>query len=300
MVSQQRHQQIPLSNGDVAASLEETAELLEAQNANPFRVRAYRNAASTLKRMSRPVHDILKLEGTAGLEKLPGIGESLARAIDQLALTGRLALLERLRGDVQPEHVFSTVGGIGPKLAERIHEELGIETLADLETAAYDGSLARVPGMGQKRLRSVREALAGRFRRRPQIPESATPKRLTDQPPVEELLDIDREYREKADADRLIRIAPRRFNPTREAWLPILHTHRDDRHYTALFSNTARAHELETTRDWVVIYRDDKRGDGRWTVVTSRFGPLKGRRIVRGREQDCAKYYAAEIKVPSE
>lgn len=70
--------------------------------------------------------------------------------------------------------------------------------------------------------------------------------------------------------------------------------HRGDRHYTALFSNTARAHEVQMTKDWVVIYRDDKGGDGRWTVVTSRFGPLKGRRIVRSREQKCGEFYASE------
>jgi putative hydrolase len=111
---------------------------------------------------------------------------------------------------------------------------------------------------------------------------------------VAELLDIDREYREKAAADRLPRIAPRRFNPTGEAWLPILHTDRDDRHYTALFSNTARAHELGMTDDWVVIYRDDRRSDGQWTVITSRFGQLEGRRIVRGREAECSTYYEHE------
>ena len=70
--------------------------------------------------------------------------------------------------------------------------------------------------------------------------------------------------------------------------MPILHTHRGKRHYTVLFSNTARAHELGTTHDWVVIYRD---GDGQWTVVTALFGDLKGRRIVRGREAECAEFY---------
>ena len=176
-------------------------------------------------------------------------------------------------------------------MADRIHEELGIETLAELEAAAYDGRLSRVPGMGTKRVRAVRESLAGRFRRRPQVPDSSMLWRAEVEPAVAELLDIDHEYREKAALDRLTRIAPRRFNPTGEAWLPILHTHRDDRHYTAMYSNTARAHELQMTKDWVVIYRDDKSDRGQWTVVTSRFGPLKGRRIVRGREKDCEDYY---------
>ena len=94
--------------------------------------------------------------------------------------------------------------------------------------------------------------------------------------------------------DSLPRIAPRRFNPTREAWLPVLHTERAGRHYTALYSNTARAHELGTTHDWVVIYLDDHDHHGRWTVITSAFGALRGRRIVRGREHECAAHYAAQ------
>jgi putative hydrolase len=95
----------------------------------------------------------------------------------------------------------------------------------------------------------------------------------------------------------LPRIAPRRFNPTGQAWLPILHTQRSDRHYTVLFSNTARAHELGTTKEWVVIYRDDAKGDGQWTVITARLGKLRGRRIVRGREAECEAYYAQQQNV---
>jgi putative hydrolase len=112
-----------------------------------------------------------------------------------------------------------------------------------------------------------------------------------EQPSVAELLAVDREYRQKAEAGRLPRIAPRRFNPTAEAWLPVLHTAVGSRHYTALYSNTARAHGLGTIRDWVVVYRDDQDGRGQWTIVTARFGPLRGRRIVRGREPECVEHY---------
>jgi predicted flap endonuclease-1-like 5' DNA nuclease len=278
------------SNAEVAVRLEEIAELLEAQNANPFRVRAYRTAAEQVRNLPQPAHEILDREGIEGLRSLPGIGKSLANAIAQLAHTGRLGLLNQLRGETNPERVLATVPGIGPTLAERIHEQLGIETLAELEGAAYDGRLSEVPGFGAERVRGVRESLAGRFRRR-LGPEAGRSRAVENQPPVPELLDIDREYREKAEADRLPRIAPRRFNPTREAWLPILHTERNSTHYTALYSNTARAHELGAIRDWVVIYRDDHNGGGQWTVVTSQFGPLRGRRIVRGREAECKDFY---------
>ena len=164
-------------------------------------------------------------------------------------------------------------------------------TLRNLgEAAAYDGRLAQVPGFGQKRLRGVRESLAGRLHRsqpRPQRPRRSP----ANQPPVGDLLDVDQEYRQKAQADKLPRLAPRRFNPTGEAWLPILHTQRGQMHYTVLYSNTARAHELDMIHDWVVIYRDDQDGDGQWTVITSQFGLLRGKRIVRGREDECRQYY---------
>jgi putative hydrolase len=82
-------------------------------------------------------------------------------------------------------------------------------------------------------------------------------------------------------------IAPRRFNPERVAWLPVLHTELAGYHVTALFSNTARAHALGTTRDWVVITYEQTRGEGQCTVVTERRGALSGLRVVRGREAEC-------------
>jgi hypothetical protein len=82
-------------------------------------------------------------------------------------------------------------------------------------------------------------------------------------------------------------IAPRRFNPGGEAWLPVLHTRRGDWHFTALYSNTARAHELGHTHDWVVIYGEDaQHAERQYTVVTSTHGLRAGQRVVRGREAD--------------
>lgn len=291
MVSHVEHQ--PPSNEEVAAALEETGELLAEQGANPFRVRAYHKAAATIRGLRGSLDRMFAAEGMTGLMRLPGIGRSLAHSIGQLLRGGRLPLLERLRGEDAPERLFQTVANIGPKLARRIHEELDIETLAELEAAAQDGRLAEVPGMGRKRLRAVRETLAGRFARRQRETGSSQQSATApshEEVTVAELLDIDEEYRRRADQGRLPRIAPRRFNPTHEAWLPVLHTSRDERHYTALYSNTARAHELGTTRDWVVIYRDDQ-DDGQWTVITSQYGRLRGRRVVRGREAECTALY---------
>ena len=103
------------------------------------------------------------------------------------------------------------------------------------------------------------------------------------------LLDVDKEYRDKAKASKLPTIAPRRFNPEGKAWLPVLHAHRDHWHFSALYSNTALAHKLERTHDWVVMYYyDDHHQEGQHTVVTETRGPLTGRRVVRGRETECS------------
>jgi len=280
----------PPSNVELADRLEEIASLLDEQEAGPYRIQAYRAAARTLRRLGSSASDLLALEGPAGLERLPTIGRSIARTLAELIEARTCAILRRLRGEHPPEDLFETVPGIGPELARRIHEQLGIESLVDLEAAAWDGRLSRVPGLGRRRVRAVRESLAGRLGRSPPPREAYVGPR---DPPVAELLDVDREYRAKAAADRLTRIAPRRFNPERKAWLPVLHTARGERHYTALYSNTARAHELSTTHDWVVIYRDDHGGRGQWTVVTARSGALGGRRIVRGRERECRTHYAS-------
>jgi DNA polymerase (family X) len=274
-------------NLEIAHRLEEVARLLDEQGANPYRVQAYRNAAQTLRRLDRPITEILQHEGMDGLRNLSGIGESLARSIHGLANTGRLPMLERLRGESDPVALLASVPGIGKVLATRLHEELGLDTLEGLEAATYDGRLSEIAGFGKKKLEGIRDRLAARlWRVRGQVRWSAA-----DEPPIDELLDVDREYREKAAAGRLRRIAPRRFNPTGEAWLPVLHSQRGERHYTALFSNTARAHQMGMTHDWVVLYYDGGRGERQCTVITSQRGPLKGKRIIRGREAECLRYY---------
>lgn len=269
-------------NLDVARRLEETGRLLGEQGANPYRVRAYYQAAETLRGLDRSAAEILEREGLEGLERLPAIGETLARAIRDTLRLGRMPMLERLRGEMDPVRLLASVPGIGERLARRIHEDLGIDSLEDLEAAAHDGRLAAVAGLGRKRIAGVVDTLASRLQRVRREPP-ATP---DEEPPIEELLDVDREYREKAAAGALHRIAPRRFNPERAAWLPILHTRRGPRHYTALFSNTARAHEQGKTRDWVVLFHDGGRGERQNTVITAERGPLRGRRIVRGREEE--------------
>jgi putative hydrolase len=182
--------------------------------------------------------------------------------------------------------VFQTVPGIGPSTARAIHDSLHVETLEALEVAAYDGRLASLRGIGPRRVAAVRSNLAALLAR-----AGTRRGRVTDKAPsVELLLDVDREYRNKVANNSLPKIAPKRFNPEGQAWLPVLHTERQDWHFTALFSNTARAHELHRTHDWLVVYfyGGDHR-EGQHTIVTETHGPMKGKRIVRGREAECRK-----------
>jgi hypothetical protein len=268
-------------NQDVAGRLEEAARLLRDQGADRYRVGAYLRAAASIRSMQTPVDEVLRDHGLEGLQALPSVGESIARAIRELVTHGRLPMLDRLRGEGDPVMLLASVPGIGRVLADRLHEELGLETLADLEAAAHDGRLATLAGFGPKRLAGIRDCLAHRLGR------VRLPIAPGEQPSVAELLDVDREYRERAAAGELQRIAPRRFNPSREAWLPILHTRRGNRRYTALFSNTARAHRTGNARDWVVLYGDNGSGEHRHTVITATFGPLRGQRVVAGREDEC-------------
>ena len=282
----------PLSNSRVADALDRVSDLYDAQNGDAFRVRAYRAAASTLRQLDTDVADLWRREGLPGLLELPNVGPGIARAIEQLVHTGRLILLERLQGELGPERAFGSVPGIGKALAHRIHEHLHISSLEELEVAAHDGRLAAVPGFGRRRVIAVREILASLLHNRRFAPVPRRVAKREPRPSVERLLEIDARYRERAARAELPTIAPRRFNPKREPWLPILHLDEEGVHYTALFSNTALAHKLGTTHDWVVLFYETPVGEGQCTVVTERRGPLTGKRVVRGRELECVRHYA--------
>jgi len=275
-------------NADIAGRLEEVAQLLVQQGASRFRVQAYQHAAAVVRALPQSVAEIFYRQGISGLDALPGVGVSIARAIRDLILHGRLAMLERLRGQHDPVALISTVPGISKERATQLHDQLGLESLEELEAAAHDGRLERFGGFAGKRLAGIRDSLAHRLARIRPVPPPADDGHL---PPVAELLDVDAEYRREAAAGKLTKIAPKRLNPTHEAWLPVLHTTRGERHYTALFSNTERAHDLFKTRDWVVLYFDGHDGESRATVITADFGAARGRRIVRGREDECEALY---------
>lgn len=272
------------SNAEIAAAFREAAGLLRIQGANPFRVAAYEKAADTIDKLPEDISDVAA-KGVEALEDLPQIGSGLASAILELLRTGRWTQLEWLRGAAEPEALFQIIPGIGPGSARRIHEHLDCETLEALEVAAHEGQLAAVPGVGPRRAKAILLALSALLNRRRPV---TTGRALENgRPLVDLLLDVDREYRHKAEAGVLQLIAPTRFNPEAKAWLPIFHIGRGPWHFTALYSNTARAHELQKTGDWVVIYyATHGQPEGQCTVVTETSGPLRGRRVVGGRESE--------------
>jgi len=206
-----------LLNRMIAGRLEQAAEILSREAADPRFVRAYTLAASSVRHWPISMAVIYRHRGVEGLEDVPGVGPGIARVIRELLTHHRLPPLDRL---------LSTAGDS--------------------------------PAPGPER-----------------------------RPSAEELLDVDREYRQKAAAGELPLIAPQRFNPTGDRWLPVLHTRRGARRYTALFSNTERAHRLGRSRDWVVLYVRDAVGEHQYTVITSTHGVLRGHRVVAGHEHRC-------------
>ncbi len=279
-------------NHEVATKLRAIAELLRAQQANPFRVNAYLHAADTLDNLGQNVADLIQAKGIEGLVALPGIGEGIARSIYEYVATGRMSRLENLKGAADPVELFRSIPTVGHALAERIHDQLHVDSLEALENAARDGQLGEVEGIGARRREAIEAWLKVHLdeQRRSFLPAA----RASDGPPVTLILRVDKEYRQKAAAGNLPMITPQRFNPENKAWLAILHTTHDHWHFTALYSNTARAHQLKRTADWVVVYfYDDHHREGQHTVVTETHGDLRGQRVVRGREAECRQHYAA-------
>lgn len=285
------------TNDQIADVLDRIADLLEIDEANPFRIQAYRDAAGTVRGADQSVAELALTGGTEELEKLPNVGGGIARVINSYARTGRSDLVDRLQAEIAPEKVFTQVPGIGRELARRIANRLDISTLPELEQAAHDSRLRQVEGFGPERVRAVKVGLAGLLsaaaqRRRRQGGRGAAAR---NQPDVGTLLEVDEEYRRKAEAGELRKIAPKRFNPEGKAWLPILKVEREGWEFTALYSNTKRAHELGKTGDWVVIYYRQDGEEDQATVVTETQGPLEGKRVVRGRERECRDYYKRTV-----
>jgi DNA polymerase (family 10) len=151
---------IRVHNADIARLFDEIADLLELRDENPFRVRAYRNAARIVGELRLDIAQTLAKEGE--LPKLPGIGEDLAGKMGEIAATGTCKLLEQLRRKF-PAGITEllTLPGLGPKRVRALYAKR-ISSLAELERAAREGRLHDIPGFGEKTEARVLEAAAAR------------------------------------------------------------------------------------------------------------------------------------------
>ncbi len=160
---------MPVNNADIAQVFESIADLLELGSENPFRVRAYRNAARILRNLALD----LAAEVTAGrdLPKLPGIGPDLAGKIREIAATGTCGLAERLRKRY-PAGIaeLMRLPGLGPKRVATLYRTLKIKSLADLAKAAERGRVRELPGFGAKTEARVLEAVSARLTKKPRFP----------------------------------------------------------------------------------------------------------------------------------
>ncbi len=153
-----------MQNRDVARLLRETARLLELRGENPFRVRAYEQAAAAIEQLEEPVVERIR-QGT--LTELPGVGRGLAAQIQELVEQGTSNVLERLRQELPPGLLeLLTLKGLGPQRVRQLWQELNITSLDDLEAALQDGRLHRLKGFGPRLRERLREELTRRRRYR--------------------------------------------------------------------------------------------------------------------------------------
>jgi DNA polymerase (family 10) len=149
---------VPVHNADIAAAFEQIADLLEIPGANPFRIRAYRNAALTMGTL--PEEASLLLEKGDDLTRLPGIGEDLAGKISEIVSTRRCGLLERLRKETPPAVTeLLAIPGLGPKRVKALYHDLEVQTVEQLHRAAQDGRIRALPGFGEKTELNILQAV---------------------------------------------------------------------------------------------------------------------------------------------
>jgi DNA polymerase (family 10) len=160
---------MPSHNADIAAVFEEIADLLELEGANPFRIRAYRNAARTIGGLATEAYVLL--EKDEDLTILPGIGRDLSDKIKEIVSTNRCGLLDRLRTEFPPAVAeLLRIPGLGPKRVRHLYHDLDVQTVEQLYSAARDGRICALPGFGEKMELKILQAIeahtdqTGRFK----------------------------------------------------------------------------------------------------------------------------------------
>jgi len=149
---------MPSHNADIAAVFEEIADLLELEGANPFRIRAYRNAARTVGGLATEAYVLL--EKDEDLTILPGIGRDLSDKIKEIISTNRCGLLDRLRTEFPPAVAeLLRIPGLGPKRVRHLYHDLDVQTVEQLYNAARTGRICALPGFGEKMELKILQAI---------------------------------------------------------------------------------------------------------------------------------------------
>ena len=144
----------------IAEALEEIATLLELKEENPFKIRAYQNAARSIEAFGASFSD---LQNQEALEKIPGIGKAIAAKISELASTGGLKFLDELRAEF-PSAILElfSIPGLGAKKIKALYEQLKVSSIADLQAACESGRVAALPGFGETTQTKICNAIANR------------------------------------------------------------------------------------------------------------------------------------------
>ena len=149
---------MPVHNADITAIFTEIADLLEIEGANPFRIRAYRNAARILGDL--PQEARLLVERGDDLTRLPGIGTDLASKINEIITTGHCSLLDRLHRELPPAITeLLKIPGLGPKRVKALYHDLDVQTVEQLHRAAQDGRIRALPGFGEKTEQNILQSV---------------------------------------------------------------------------------------------------------------------------------------------
>src|SRR5213592_783479 len=149
-----------MQNAEIARLLSDVADLLEISAGNPFKVRAYRNAARTVADHPDPIAELVS-GGEFDITELPGIGGGIAKEITALVETGTLPQRQQLVATLPPGLLdLLRISGLGPKRVKLFHEQLKVNSVADLKDALEKGLIAKLPGFGPKLLEKIREGVA--------------------------------------------------------------------------------------------------------------------------------------------
>lgn len=162
---------MPILNEEIAQLFENMAGLLELKGENIFKIRAYQRAARAIERHPEPLELLVQQGRADDLRQIPGIGEAIASKIVELVQTGKVHAYEELKAQFPPGVLtLMEIPGVGPKTALRLVQELGIQTVEELERAILDGRVASLPRLGQKSAENILKAIQATRSKERRIP----------------------------------------------------------------------------------------------------------------------------------